>query len=90
MPVRETLVVVQFGKVKGLNHRGHRASTEGISRNCTIALVSANPFRPVERSFRQSMERINRCLDLESQQSNQLATWLEDHGGSAAAGSGVR
>jgi aminopeptidase N len=51
---------------------------------------SAHKVAAAERSFRQSMERINNCVDLKSQQSNQLASWLESHGGGAAAGSDVR
>jgi aminopeptidase N/puromycin-sensitive aminopeptidase len=51
---------------------------------------SAHKVAAAERSFRQSMERINNCVDLKSQQSNQLASWLESHGGGAAAGSSVR
>jgi len=51
---------------------------------------SAHKAAAAERSFRQSMERINNCVDLKSQQSNQLAAWLGNHGGGAAAGSGVR
>jgi hypothetical protein len=43
-----------------------------------------------ERSFGQSMERINNCVDLKSQQSGQLASWLENQSGGGAAGSGVR
>jgi puromycin-sensitive aminopeptidase len=43
-----------------------------------------------ERSFKQSRERINNCVDLKSQQSDQLATWLGNHSGGAAAGSSVR
>jgi hypothetical protein len=45
---------------------------------------SAHKVAAAERSFRQSMERINNCVDLKSQQSNQLASWLESHGGGAA------
>jgi len=51
---------------------------------------SAHRVAGAERSFRQTMERINNCVDLKSQQSNQLASWLESHGGGTAAGSNVR
>jgi aminopeptidase N len=51
---------------------------------------SAHKVAAAERSFRQSMERINNCLDLKSQQSSQLTSWLESHNGGTAAGSGVR
>jgi aminopeptidase N len=50
---------------------------------------SAHKVAAAERSFRQSMERINNCVDLKSQQSIQLASWLDSHGGSAA-GSSIR
>jgi aminopeptidase N len=51
---------------------------------------SAHKVAAAERSFGQSMERINNCVDLKSQQSNQLASWLESQNGGAAAGSSIR
>jgi len=33
-----------------------------------------------ERTYRQSIERINNCIDLKSQQEQQLASWLGQHG----------
>jgi aminopeptidase N/puromycin-sensitive aminopeptidase len=51
---------------------------------------SAHRVAAGERTFRQSIERINNCVDLKSQQSNQLASWLDSHGGGAAAGNSVR
>jgi aminopeptidase N len=33
-----------------------------------------------ERTYRQSIERINNCVDLKSQQEPQLAAWLGQHG----------
>ena len=33
-----------------------------------------------ERTYRQSIERINNCIDLKSQQEPQLASWLGQHG----------
>jgi len=33
-----------------------------------------------ERAYRQSIERINNCIDLKSQQEPQLASWLGQHG----------
>jgi aminopeptidase N/puromycin-sensitive aminopeptidase len=51
---------------------------------------SAHKVAAAERSFRQSMERINTCVDLKAQQSSQLASWLDSHDGGAAAGSGIR
>jgi aminopeptidase N/puromycin-sensitive aminopeptidase len=51
---------------------------------------SAHKVAAAERTFKQAMERINACIDLKSQQSNQLTTWLGTHTGGAAAGSSVR
>jgi len=51
---------------------------------------SAHKVAAAERSFKQSMERINNCVDLKSQQSNQLASWLESRSGAAASGRGLR
>jgi aminopeptidase N len=36
-----------------------------------------------ERTYRQSIEHINNCVDLKSQQQPQLAAWLGEHGSSA-------
>ncbi|HTK95083.1 MAG TPA: M1 family metallopeptidase [Terriglobales bacterium] len=36
---------------------------------------------PASRSFRQTMERINSCIDLKEQQQPKLAAWLAQHGG---------
>jgi hypothetical protein len=33
-----------------------------------------------ERTYKQSIERINNCIDLKSQQEPQLASWLGQHG----------
>jgi len=51
---------------------------------------STHKVAAAERSFKQSLERINTCVDLKSQQSTQLASWLGNHDGGAAAGSSVR
>ena len=40
--------------------------------------------RAASRSLRQSLELINECADLKSQQSPKLASWLSHSGGSAA------
>ena len=47
--------------------------------------LSAHRVPAAERAFRQSMERINGCLDLKTQQSGPLASWLEHRGGGSAA-----
>jgi aminopeptidase N len=51
---------------------------------------STHKVAAAERSFGQSMERINNCVDLKTQQSPQLASWLQNNGGGAASGSSVR
>src|SRR5581483_11210001 len=38
-----------------------------------------------QRTLRQSLERIDYCVDLKSQQSNQLASWLDQRGSSAGS-----
>jgi aminopeptidase N/puromycin-sensitive aminopeptidase len=50
---------------------------------------SAHPSSAAERTFRQSMERITNCIDMKSQQSSQLASWLQGRGGSSSAGGGA-
>jgi hypothetical protein len=47
---------------------------------------SAHPSSAAERTLRQSMERINNCIAMKTQQSGQLASWLQGQGGSSAAG----
>jgi len=36
-----------------------------------------------ERGLKQSLERINYCVDLKAQQGTHLASWLQSHGTSA-------
>jgi aminopeptidase N len=38
-----------------------------------------------ERTLKQSIERINYCVDLKAQQGSQLAAWLQQHSGNAGA-----
>jgi hypothetical protein len=40
---------------------------------------------PAKRTFRQTMERIDACIDLKQQQQPKVAAWLAQHGGSKAA-----
>lgn len=51
---------------------------------------SAHPSTAAERTLRQSMERITNCITLKTQQSGQLASWLQGRGGSSAAGAAVQ
>jgi len=43
---------------------------------------TAHKIEAAERTYRQSIERINNCVDLKSQQQPQLASWLGEHGSS--------
>jgi aminopeptidase N/puromycin-sensitive aminopeptidase len=44
---------------------------------------AAHKVPTAERTLKQSVERMNYCVDLKTQQSPQLASWLEQHGGAA-------
>src|ERR1022692_1730530 len=44
---------------------------------------AAHKIEAAERTYRQSIERINNCVDLKAQQEPQLASWLGEHGSSA-------
>ncbi len=41
---------------------------------------SAHRIAAAERTYKQSIERINNCVDLKAQQEPQLASWLGQHG----------
>jgi aminopeptidase N len=47
--------------------------------------LSAHRVPAAERAFRQSMERISSCVDMKTQQSGQLASWLDSRGGGSPA-----
>ena len=40
----------------------------------------AHKVEAAERTYKQSIERINNCVDLKAQQESQLASWLGQHG----------
>ncbi len=54
-------------------------------RDQVTEFYAAHKIEAAERTYRQSIERINNCVDLKSQQETQLASWLGQHG-SAAGG----
>jgi aminopeptidase N/puromycin-sensitive aminopeptidase len=54
-------------------------------RDEVVEFFKAHKIEAGERTYRQSIERINNCIDLKSQQEPQLASWL-GHRGTAAAG----
>ena len=49
-------------------------------RDQVTEFFSAHKVEAAERGYRQSIERINNCVDLKSQQETQLASWLGQHG----------
>jgi aminopeptidase N len=52
-------------------------------RDEVVKFYDAHKIEAAERTYRQSIERINNCVDLRSQQEPQLASWLGQHGSSA-------
>jgi len=52
-------------------------------RDQVADFFAAHRIEAAERTYRQSIERINNCVDLKSQQEPQLASWLGQHGSSA-------
>jgi len=53
-------------------------------RDQVTNFFTAHRAEAAERTYKQSIERINNCVDLKSQQEGQLASWLGQH--SATAG----
>jgi hypothetical protein len=49
-------------------------------RDQVTEFFSAHKIAAAERTYKQSIERINDCIDLKSQQTSQLASWLGQHG----------
>jgi aminopeptidase N/puromycin-sensitive aminopeptidase len=52
-------------------------------RDQVVDFFAAHRIEAAERTYRQSIERINNCVDLKSQQEPQLASWLGQHSSSA-------
>ena len=52
-------------------------------RDRVVDFYAAHKIEAAERTYRQSIERINNCVDLKSQQEPRLAAWLGQHGSSA-------
>jgi aminopeptidase N len=52
-------------------------------RDQVVDFYAAHKIDAAERTYRQSIERINNCVELKSQQEPQLASWLGQHGSSA-------
>jgi hypothetical protein len=49
-------------------------------RDQVTEFFTAHKVPAAERNYRQSIERINNCVDLKSRQGTQLASWLGQHG----------
>jgi aminopeptidase N len=49
-------------------------------RDQVTEFFSAHRIAAAERTYKQSIERINNCVDFKSQQEPQLASWLGRHG----------
>ena len=45
-----------------------------------VDFFAAHKVEAAERTYKQSIERINNCVSLKSQQESQLASWLGGHG----------
>jgi aminopeptidase N len=52
-------------------------------RDQVTEFFSAHKVAAAERTYKQSIERINNCVDFKSQQEPQLASWLGRHGTAA-------
>jgi aminopeptidase N len=49
-------------------------------RDQVTEFFTAHKVAAAERTYKQSIERINNCVDLKTQQEPQLASWLGQHG----------
>jgi aminopeptidase N/puromycin-sensitive aminopeptidase len=49
-------------------------------RDQVTQFFTDHKIEAAERTYKQTIERINNCVDLKSQQESQLATWLGQHG----------
>jgi aminopeptidase N len=52
-------------------------------RDQVAEFYSAHRVEAAERTYRQSLEGIDNCVDLKTQQQPQLASWLGEHGSTA-------
>jgi hypothetical protein len=49
-------------------------------RDQVTDFFAAHKVAAAERTYKQSIERINNCVDLKAEQENKLASWLGQHG----------
>ena len=52
---------------------------DAVLRDQVTEFFTAHKVAAAERTYKQSIERINNCVDLKSQQESQLASWLGQH-----------
>ena len=83
----------QSGAFGGASPGGLVASTgvfcDSASRDEVKQFFTVHPVASAERALRQSLERIDYCIDLKGRQGPQLASWLQEqgrHGGNDATG----
>ncbi len=53
---------------------------DASKRDQVTEFFTAHKVAAAERTYKQTIERINTCIDLKSQQESQLASWLGQHG----------
>jgi aminopeptidase N len=53
---------------------------DAAMRDQVTGFFEAHKVAAAERTFRQSIEKINNCVDLKSRQEPQLSSWLGQHG----------
>ncbi len=53
---------------------------DATKRDQVTEFFTAHKVAAAERTYKQSLERINNCVDLKSRQEPQLAAWLGQHG----------
>lgn len=75
----------EIGKrMGGYNGSGALVAATGFFCNAELRdqvknFFANHPIPDAERTLRQAMERLNTCVDLKSQQSSHLGSWLEQH-----------
>src|SRR5581483_9632350 len=80
----------QIDKIMGGYNTGGLVATTGSFceaglRNEVQNFFSRHPVPDAERSLRQAQENSNYCIDLKTQQSPALASWLQRYGSAAGA-----
>jgi len=72
----------------GIIVQGTRSFCDADMRDQVKAFFTAHPGPAAERSLKQSIERIDLCLDLKARQQQQLASWLKNQQGSSLTNAG--